>query len=399
MNSLVSIIVPIYRIEKHLGICIESIIKQTYSNLEIILVDDGSDDRCPDICDLYAKKDNRIMVIHKSNGGLVSARKAGLKSSSGEYIAYVDGDDWIESDYIERMISDMVLSNADVVCAGQSRDLFNESVRLYNSVSVGIYRDDDLDRLKTHLISNGDFYRPGISTYVWNKLFKRSCIYDYQMKVNDEISIGEDAAVTYPVIMNCKCVFVNDCTSYHYRQREDSMLKKSNSFSKESKSLKHLYDYLLSLSELSDAYEIKEQIIDYVLSIYLIRSGGILPNEKSYSFFGVNYQDKRVVIYSAGTFGQQLVNRIREYDYCKIVKWIDDDFWEYRRCCLDVDSVESVGSLESTEYDYVLIATVDCRIAETIKRRLSSFGIDSSKLLYVDCPKNIREEQIQKYLN
>ena len=204
MNSLVSIIVPIYRIEKHLGICIESIIKQTYSNLEIILVDDGSDDRCPDICDLYAKKDNRIMVIHKSNGGLVSARKAGLKSSSGEYIAYVDGDDWIESDYIERMISDMVLNNADVVCAGQSRDLFNESVRLYNSVSVGIYRDDDLDRLKTHLISNGDFYRPGISTYVWNKLFKRSCIYDYQMKVNDEISIGEDAAVTYPVIMNCK---------------------------------------------------------------------------------------------------------------------------------------------------------------------------------------------------
>ena len=102
MNQpLISVIVPIYGIERYLGICIESIIKQTYKNLEIILVDDGSKDRCPEICDLYAKKDTRIKVIHKENGGLVSARKAGIRIASGNYATYVDGDDWIEPGYYD----------------------------------------------------------------------------------------------------------------------------------------------------------------------------------------------------------------------------------------------------------------------------------------------------------
>ncbi len=92
-NPLISVIVPIYGIEKYLGICVESIIKQTYKNLEIILVDDGSNDRCPELCDLYAKKDSRIKVIHKNNGGLVSARKTGIKIASGDYATYVDGDE------------------------------------------------------------------------------------------------------------------------------------------------------------------------------------------------------------------------------------------------------------------------------------------------------------------
>ena len=95
VEPLISVLVPIYKIDRYLGICIESLLNQTYKNLEIILVDDGSPDRCPEICDLYASKDERIKVIHKSNGGLVSARKAGLMAAKGEYIGYVDGDDWV----------------------------------------------------------------------------------------------------------------------------------------------------------------------------------------------------------------------------------------------------------------------------------------------------------------
>ena len=94
-TPLVSVIVPIYKIDKYVGICIESIINQTYQNLELILVDDGSPDRCPEICDLYASKDSRIKVIHQKIGCLVSARKAGLEASTGTFIGYVDGDDWI----------------------------------------------------------------------------------------------------------------------------------------------------------------------------------------------------------------------------------------------------------------------------------------------------------------
>ncbi len=104
MNQpLISVIVPIYGIERYVGHCIESLMQQTYQNLEIILVDDGSPDRCPQICDLYASKDKRIKVIHKENGGIVTARKAGVQIAQGEYIGFVDGDDWVGSGYFQSM--------------------------------------------------------------------------------------------------------------------------------------------------------------------------------------------------------------------------------------------------------------------------------------------------------
>ena len=127
---LISVIVPIYGIERYVGYCIESIIKQTYPNLEIILVDDGSPDRCPQLCDLYASKDKRIKVIHKKNGGLVTARKAGVLAAHGDYIGFVDGDDWIGPGFYQSLLSNITASDADIAVAGLSRDLFDKSVHL-----------------------------------------------------------------------------------------------------------------------------------------------------------------------------------------------------------------------------------------------------------------------------
>lgn len=395
-KPLVSMIVPIYRIDRYLGICIESLIHQTYRNIEIILVDDGSDDRCPDICDLYKSKDSRIQVIHKKNGGLVSARKAGLCSASGDYIGYVDGDDWTDPDYVECMIADAVKYDADIVCAGFTRDLFEQSVKIFNHIPKGLYRGDKLDGMMNSMLSCGEFFRLGITTYVWNKLFRREIITEPQMSVNDCISIGEDAAVTYPALMKSKCVVVNECTAYHYRQREDSMLKKSSRFSVEAGNLRVLYEYLLYIAErYNNRFNLKKQITDYVLGICLMRSGGRLPEKDSYSTFDDSYYGKRVVVFNAGTFGQQLVKRFIESCHCTIVKWIDDDYWEYRRCCLNVDSVESIGEVD---FDYVLIATVDPNVSEVTKQRLIELGVDSEKLLTVDCPEPIRESLIKKYL-
>ena len=106
MNTIeISVIVPIYRIEKYLPECIDSLLDQSFLNFELILVDDGSPDNCPKICDDYSKKDTRIKVIHKENGGLLSARKAGLKAAKGNYIAYVDGDDWVDKFYLDTMFN------------------------------------------------------------------------------------------------------------------------------------------------------------------------------------------------------------------------------------------------------------------------------------------------------
>ena len=401
-QPLISVIVPIYMIERYLGICVESIINQTYKNLEIILVDDGGKDRCAEICDLYASKDPRIKVIHKPNGGLVSGRKAGLEASHGEYISYVDGDDWIGPGFIESLYIFVSQANADMGCAGQRRDLFDKSEHFTNTIPSGVYEGEALEELWKNMISCGDFYRPGITTYVWNKLFKREILFDAQMAVDNRITIGEDAAVTYPALMKCKRVVVTDNTAYHYRQREDSMLKQSASFANEAEKLRYLYEYLIGWAKgLSDnkaeKYNLVSQTDDYLLSICIMRSGGRLPQD-TYSTFDQSYYGKNIVVYSAGTFGQQLINRLKENGHCNIVGWIDDDYWEYRRCCLDVDSVESITK---SRFDYILIAAVDKQIARNTIRRLCDYGVSRNKILTVSVPdtKEKKEELLHQFIH
>lgn len=394
-KPLISVIVPIYMIERYVGICIESILNQTYKDLEIILVDDGSRDRCSEICDLYKRKDERIKVIHKANGGLVSARKAGLQESNGVYITYVDGDDWIGPGFIEGLYTAAKTSEAEMVCAGFTRDLFSKSESFLNHLPSGIYEGEKLKELWKSMLSYGSYYRSGITTYVWNKLFKRERLLETQSVVDNRISIGEDGAVTYPALLKCSRVAVVDNVAYHYRQREDSMLKRSTGYSVEAQKLKYLYDYLLCWAEKTPGeLEIKRQVQDYTLSIAIMRSGGRLPQD-DYSTFNSSYYAKNVVIYSAGTFGQQLVNRFKETQHCNVVAWLDDDYWEYRRCCLDVDPVESVVGLI---YDYILIATVDSDVAERIEKRLTDLGVSRDKMLTVTVPEN-KEQLIKRFLD
>lgn len=384
-NPLISIIVPIYMIDKYLGLCIESIIKQTYKNLEIILVDDGSKDRCSEICDLYQRKDKRIRVIHKSNGGLVSARKVGFMQSEGEYVTFVDGDDWIEPEFIEQLYAAAETNNADMVCAGQTRTLFSKSVSFINALPLGVYEGQKLKDLWKSMISYAPYYRPGIMTYVWNKLFRRESLRESLICVDSRISIGEDGAITYPALLNCSCVAVVDNVGYHYRQREDSMLKQSDNERTEIKKIGYLYKYLLDwAANVPKEYEIKQQIQEYVSSIAVIRSTNQLLNG-SFSVFDTSYYGKDVIVYSAGTFGQQLVKRLKENQNCQVIACIDDDYWEYRRCCLDVDSVESIKDLT---YDFILIATVDGVMANNIKRRLLNLGVKEKKILKLSLPED-----------
>lgn len=395
MNPLISVIVPIYGIDRYIGLCIESIINQTYKNIEIILVDDGSPDRCADLCDLYAKKDRRIKVIHKKNSGLVSARQAGLRESNGVYISNIDGDDWVEPDFIESLYSVAVKQGTDVVCAGFTRDLFKKLAELGNAINPGCYEGEELKSLWQNMISYGGFYRPGITTYIWNKLFKREVILEPQSTVDTRISIGEDAAVTYPALLKSKKVAVTVNTSYHYRQREDSMLKQSTEYANEAQKLKYLNDYLMRWAgKLDPELRVTAQVEDYILANAIMRSGGKLPQDK-FSTFDSSYYGKDVVIYNAGTFGQQLVNRFRKTKHCNVIAWIDDDFWEYRRCCLDVDSVESVIDLS---YDYILIAKVDEHDTDDAVNRLIALGVDLKKILTIKVPDN-KGQLIKQFLD
>ncbi len=390
-NDLISVVVPIYNIDQYVGFCIESLLKQTYKNLEIILVDDGSTDRSPAICDLYASKDDRIKVIHKKNGGLVSARKAGVGLASGIYIGHVDGDDWVEPDYYEVLHRAAIRAGADVVCAGYSRDLFTRQVRCANNILDGIYEGISLENLYSQMLSYANSFNVGITTYVWNKLFRTEIAKAVQMDVDERINIGEDAAVTYPALLSASRVYVCDNSSYHYRQREGSMLKRHASFEEERKKLQYLYEYMKSVFEQDEHKEILlPQLTDYIVSYCIIRSGGAVG---SLDLFTQDFKGKRVIIVQAGTTGQVMYDRLSEY--CTVVGWYDMDYWEYRRCCMNVDPLEEI---EGKEFEYVLIAKMDQDNIENTKKDLIRMGVDEGKILCIDYEHLDREAMLNKYL-
>lgn len=220
MEQPISIIIPIYNVALYLEKCIQSVINQTYKNLQIILVDDGSADNSLEICRRYQKQDSRITVIHKTNAGLVSARKAGLQEAAGDYIGYVDGDDWIEPDMYEHLFKIMQMTEAEMVETAYLRETEGVSQKSANKIAAGIY---EASELMTDMLCDNDFNECRLSPYLWSKLFKRKMLQDIQMNTDEQIQLGEDAAVTYPYVLKCSRIAVSDYAGYHYVQRTGSM--------------------------------------------------------------------------------------------------------------------------------------------------------------------------------
>ncbi|MBQ3016476.1 MAG: glycosyltransferase [Clostridia bacterium] len=240
-----SIIIPVYKAEKYLNQCIDSILAQTYEDFELILVDDGSPDNCPTICDEYALKDNRIKVIHKSNSGAHSARKEGLRNASGEYICFVDSDDYIDKHYLETFSNIIETYNPDVSVMDCMR--FNDSTQtlLQNYADEGLYIGKKLDDIKKELIYSSKIknINLGVITYaLWNKCYKKDLIKKHLNDLYENIILGEDMAITMPLILCCKSVYVSKYVGYYYRNNPSSIV---NTFRKDDfKNDKILINYL-----------------------------------------------------------------------------------------------------------------------------------------------------------
>ena len=383
---MLSIIVPIYKVEAYLEQCIESLIRQTYSNIEIILVNDGSPDQCPAICDKYKALDQRIVVIHKSNGGLVSARKAGLKIARGEYIGYVDGDDWVEPQMYEDMVHYAQEYNVDVVVAGHKEELDGNVVEvLYNSLPSGYYSEADLATdLYPKMLCTGAFSQFGIFSYLWNKIFRKNVLYDNQMDVDDLIFMAEDAACTYPTLLSSSSIYITDSTYYRYRQRVDSMVKARDIDNSELYRYRILYNHLYrKFNATNHASLLLPQLELFLLSLLTVRSGLNFNNDGRVNelfAFGEVPEASKILVCGAGTFGQHLVKRIRVGNKFELIGWVDNLHQMYKNLGLSVDSMIQVKKLD---YDYVLVAFIDERNAENIKNKLLSYGVPTEKILRV----------------
>ena len=197
MDTAISVIVPIYKIEAYLPKCIDSLLNQSFTDFELILVNDGSPDSCPMICDDYAKVDARVKVVHKENGGLLSARKEGLKNAKGKYVAYVDGDDWVDIYYLDILFKLAEANSSDLVVTGHYRE-FDGKIETISPKLTGIFDENEIRfSILPKAIYNGRFCEHEISTYVWNKLFKKELLDQVLFDVPNEIIMGEDAAITY----------------------------------------------------------------------------------------------------------------------------------------------------------------------------------------------------------
>ena len=212
-NDLISIIIPVYKVEEYLEKCIESVLKQTYTNLQIILVDDGSPDNCGKICDEYAKKDPRIEVIHKVNGGLSDARNVGIAKAKGKYIGFVDSDDYIKEDMYEILINLIKEYDADVsIC--NLYDVIDGKEYIRNNEN-GIQEYSRLEILKEVLLDKN------IQSYAWNKLYKKELFDEIKYPIGKKY---EDIGTTFYVFEKCNKIVVTSKPEYYYLKRSDSLV-------------------------------------------------------------------------------------------------------------------------------------------------------------------------------
>lgn len=238
MSELITIVVPIYKVEDYLHRCVNSLLEQTYKNLEIILVNDGSPDGCGAICDEYAKFDDRIKVIHKTNGGLSDARNAGIEAAQGNYISFVDSDDWVHQEFISNLYKLLVKTNSDISICNFIKTS-SESINL--EITTGdTFQFNNYESLKQ--LTNDKYYIQMV--VAWGKLYKRSLFDNIRFPIG---RVHEDEFITYKLLYKANKVVLTTSQLLYYWQRQDSIM--GSGFN-----IKHKNDIFAALEERAEFF-------------------------------------------------------------------------------------------------------------------------------------------------
>lgn len=223
-NELISVIIPVYNVEKYICQCMDSVVNQTYHNIEIILIDDGSPDNCGKICDEYAQKDGRIKVIHKKNGGLSAARNDGIRTATGEWVTFVDPDDWLDVDSFKSVFEAIKDYDVDVICDGGSfYEYGNRSKKRYSFDKIELFEGKQrTDLMMAHTLSGHYDESSGRYLYatgsMWGKFYKASFLAENCLETNTSFHAFEDLLFNFIVFDKAKRVGVCTQIGYHYRQ-------------------------------------------------------------------------------------------------------------------------------------------------------------------------------------
>lgn len=376
-ECLLSIVVPVYNVSEWLPVCMDSILGQTWENFELICVDDGSTDNSLQLLYEYSQLDSRVKVIHKENGGLVSARKVGAQCARGVYIGVVDSDDWVDRDLFEKLMKAALQRDADVVTSGHIKEYEKSTVVYKEKMSAGLYEGENIKkRFLPNIIGIDEFFSPRLTFTIWGKVYRADIYKKYQLLVPDEITMAEDAACLYPIFLNAKKICVLGGEGYHYRVRSSSM---SNTCNRNLKTYRPAMDYLKKYFLSAGYQESREQFAQWNLYYMLL----IAPKQVWQYIPDVPYDalpQGKLLLYGTGKFGKAIAEVLKQKKGIQIVGYIDKRVQDMEDG-IPFYLLEDLKK-ESVEFDYILVSVLQAFIRKEIKEALLAAGIPQGKILY-----------------
>lgn len=387
-SILISIIVPVFNVENELDKCIKSLINQTYKNIEIILVNDGSSDESGNLCDEYAKQDSRIKVIHQANKGRVNARKVAFEHSSGDYITFVDSDDWIDEDTYERVIS-YLNNKIDMVSYGLIEEYPEYSIIKKNKVESRFYEKEELEELYEKIICHNTFFEWKVSPALWNKIIRRDILLKSKFcEVEEEISYGEDFLINLSCYLEIENILFLDIYPYHYWQK--NYMNGFETINVSTKSMKLLYSQIKGMLEESKYKKcFKRQLKFYFWFILLLRKYNKLHVENY--LFPINKIKKgsNIILYGAGEFGISVYKHIIDTKIVNIAGWIDKNYNTIAKKKMNIEPIESI---KYKSYDYIFITILNENVCKEILDYFVDIGIDKERIVYIKAEDIINKE-------
>ncbi len=377
--SKLSIIIPIYNAEKFIPKCLDSVLGQTINEFELICVNDGSTDASLDVIKKYAGKDERIRIIDKKNGGSLSARKEGVRIATGDYIGFVDADDWIEADMYECLMNAASTHSADIVSCGYYLEEANSKRIVYEVKEKEIIEDPNNREIffEGFLATGFDWVtNRNITPSLCNKVFRKSILESVYSEIDERIILEEDTVTMASAVLNSKCLVLIPEILYHYKIYASSKSHRLN------KNIMQSYAYVFNeLNRISEEHDgILDNQIPY-FSLSGIRTalevGFGVESGKQYMFpFDKIKQGRKIIIYGAGQVGRNYYNEVSSINYASEVYLADSNPENWSEIVLSPDEVFK------RKYDIVLIAVENESTAEKIRESIINRGVEDSKIFW-----------------
>jgi len=368
----ISIIVPVYNSDKYLDKCISSILNQSFTNIEVILVNDGSTDNSLEICEKYKVLDNRVKVINQRNSGQNQARRKGILNSTYENIGFVDSDDWIEPNMYLEMMDKMKDYPCDCISSGIIHEYERDGSKkeILDSYDEGYYDDLDTD-IYPYMLWKKETEEFGLYCNLVNKIFKKDIIENILDEIDAKVIYGEDALVFYTYMMKSGSIYICRKAYYHYRIREGSMC--SSVDDRLIMNTYYLYKGLEKAFSVSDRSKsnLMNQLKNYVLQIdahVLHIMYGVNTNRISRdNNWKIDFCNKKIILYGAGEYGQLIYQYLMRNVECEVVAWVDKQQIDKEDITCKIEYPEVITN---REYDFILIGVKSKKISEEIKKEL-----------------------------